>query len=155
MGFINQFITFGGHHLVERVSLAMPGLGFQFFCFATLVAFWFCCDGFKISGMFLSLENHTRHHIRSAAFINAKIKIERQKILLKPNKKMQNRKTLKKRFLLLAVFIFWNSTPHNISKSRHPLWHHGIGRMQSQGKQVPVGYTIPLGCCTWSYSWCD
>jgi hypothetical protein len=72
--------------------------------------------------MFLSLENHTRHHIRSAAFINAKIKIERQKILLKPNKKMQNRKTLKKkRFLLLAVFIFWNSTPHNISKSRHPL----------------------------------
>jgi hypothetical protein len=41
MGFINQFITFGGHHLVERVSLAMPGLGFQFFCFATLVAFGF------------------------------------------------------------------------------------------------------------------
>ena len=47
--------------------------------------------------MFLSLENHTRHHIRSAAFINAKIKIERQKILLKPNKKMQHRKTFKKK----------------------------------------------------------
>jgi hypothetical protein len=56
--------------------------------------------------MFLSLENHTRHHIRSAAFINAKIKIERQKILLKPNKKMQNRKTLKKTIFTVGCVYF-------------------------------------------------
>ena len=66
--------------------------------------------------MFLSLENHTRHHIRSAAFINAKIKIERQKILLKPNKKMQHRKTFKKKdfYTMQCWLCLFSGTQHRI-----------------------------------------